>query len=134
MQPPTAVKLLNQRTGCVIATDVEVASTSAQRRRGLLGRDGLAAGAALVITRCNSIHTIGMRFAIDVAFVDSSGRVRKIVRGLRPWRMAISLLASTAIEFAAGELDGRLDVGDCVERVPQGPSGQQQGRPVLHAA
>jgi uncharacterized membrane protein (UPF0127 family) len=112
------MKLLNERTGQSVATTLEIASTSAERRRGLLGRDGLAPGAALVITRCNAVHTIGMRFAIDVAFVDSRGRVRKIVRALRPWRMACSPLASNAIEFAAGELDGRLQVGDRVQMLP----------------
>jgi uncharacterized protein len=112
--------LLNERTGTTIATDLEVASTSAQRRRGLLGRDGLASGSALMITRCNAVHTIGMRFAIDVAFVDRRGHVRKIVRAMRPWRMALSPLASTTIEFAAGELDGRLSVGDRVQMVAPG--------------
>jgi uncharacterized membrane protein (UPF0127 family) len=107
------MQLVNRRTDGVLASSVEVARTSATRRRGLLGRDHLAGGTALVILRCNAVHTIGMRFPIDVAFVDRSLRVRKVVRDLRPWRMAGSLPASMAIEFAAGSLPpDTLRVGD----------------------
>jgi len=105
--------LINARTGTPLAESVELADTSAARRRGLLGRDGLPRGSALVLTPCNAVHTIGMRFAIDVAFVDGRGFVRRIVRELRPWRMAVSPFASMAIEFGGGELRrAALRVGD----------------------
>lgn len=109
----TEPTLVNAQTGTLIASSVEVARTSAARRRGLLGRDGLPHGSALAISRCNAIHTIGMRFAIDVVFVDSEGCVRKIVCGLPPWRIAISPPARVVIEFGAGELQPYgLHVGD----------------------
>lgn len=111
--------LVNAQTGAVIAASVEIARTSAARRRGLLGRERLPQGSALVITRCNAIHTIGMQFAIDVAFVDAEGCVRKIVHGLRPRRIAIAPRAWVAIELAAGELQAdRLSVGDRVCLAP----------------
>ena len=72
------------------------------RRRGLLGRDGLDLSAALMLAPCPAVHTAFMRFAIDVVFVDREGRVRKIVRGLAPWRISASLGAYAAIEFTAG--------------------------------
>jgi uncharacterized membrane protein (UPF0127 family) len=107
--------LKNSRSGDVLASSVELAMTSAERRRGLLGRDAMTPDSALVITRCNAVHTFWMRFAIDVAFVDASGTVKKVVEGLGPWRMAGALFASTAIEFPAGTLrDGALQVGDRV--------------------
>lgn len=67
---------------CVCA--VELARGAPARLRGLLGRDGLEW--ALVLLSCGSVHTIGMRFAIDVAFVD---RAMLVVDGLRlpPGRM-----------------------------------------------
>ena len=111
--------LVNAQTGAVIAASLEIARTSATRRRGLLGREGLPPGTALVITRCNAIHTIGMQFAIDVAFVDAEGCVRKIVRRLRPRRIAIASRAWAAIELAAGELKPDcLRVGDRVYLAP----------------
>jgi uncharacterized protein len=120
LEPLNDPTLVNAQTGAVIATAVEVARTSATRRRGLLGREGLPAGSALVITRCNAIHTIGMRFAIDVAFVDRDGSVRKIVHGLRPRRIAIAPRAYAVIELAAGELTpDRLRVGDQVYLAPR---------------
>jgi hypothetical protein len=104
---------MNERTGAPVAETVEVAQTRAARRRGLLGRASLAAGAALVITRCNAVHTLGMRFAIDVVFVDSRGRVRKIARALPPRRIAFAMRASRAIEFGAGWLQpDAVCVGD----------------------
>jgi len=99
-------RLMNARTGQPVANAAELATTSASRRRGLLGRDGLDPGAALVIAPCNSIHTFFMRFAIDVVFVDRKGHVRKIVRALRPWRIAAAMFAFAVVEFGAGSLDG----------------------------
>jgi uncharacterized membrane protein (UPF0127 family) len=107
--------LVNARTETPLARRVELAMTSTERRRGLLGREAMALGSALVITRCNAVHTFWMRFPIDVAFVDSTGQVKKIVEDLGPWRMAGALFASTAIEFPAGTLKGgALCVGDRV--------------------
>ena len=60
-----------------------------------------------------------MQFAIDVAFVDANGCVRKIVYRLPPRRIAISPGARVTIEFAAGELEARaLRVGDLLSLAP----------------
>jgi uncharacterized membrane protein (UPF0127 family) len=113
------MRLVNARTEQPVASTIELATTRATRRRGLLGRDGLPPGAALVLTPCNAIHTIGMRFPIDVVFVDSRGRVRKVVHNLRAWRMAMSPLSRATIEFAAGGLDaGSVKVGDRLYLTP----------------
>jgi uncharacterized membrane protein (UPF0127 family) len=114
------LRLVNARTEQPVASAVEVADTRATRRRGLLGRDGLAAGSALMLTPCNAVHTVGMRFAIDVVFVDSRGHVRKIVHNLPPWRMAVSPLSRATIELSAGELGAdRLRVGDRLYLAPE---------------
>jgi len=72
------------------------------RRRGLLGRNGLDASAAMMLAPCAAVHTAFMRFALDVVFVDRMGRVLKIVRRLEPWRLSASFGAYAAIELAAG--------------------------------
>jgi uncharacterized membrane protein (UPF0127 family) len=119
MSAVAAPAIVNAQTGAIVATTAEVARTSSERRRGLLGRSGLPGGSALIIARCNAIHTIGMQFAIDVAFVDALGCVRKIVSRLPPCRIAISPGARVTIEFAAGELEARaLRVGDRLSLVP----------------
>ncbi len=80
---PVAQALVNERTGSVVAETLETAFDSGTRRRGLLGRDDLAAGTALVLAPCNAVHTVRMRFPIDVVFVARDGRVTKIVRAAR---------------------------------------------------
>ena len=109
----TAVALVNQRTGTAIATSVERAVTRATRRRGLLGRDGLGAGCALMLEPCPAVHTAFMRFAIDIVFVDRQGYAIKIVRNLGPWRIAVAPRAHAVVELAAGSLaQVDLAIGD----------------------
>jgi len=99
---PPRLRLINERTNGTVASIVELAVTRSDRKRGLLGRPGLDASAALMLAPCPAVHTAFMQFTIDVVFVDRDGRVRKIVRGLAPWRMSASLGAYAAIEFTAG--------------------------------
>jgi len=104
---------MNARTNRPVASVVELAATRAQRNRGLLGRNGLAPSTALILLQCFSVHTAFMRFSIDVVFIDRHGRAMKIVRDLRPWRIAMALRAHAVVELAAGGLSD-LAVGDRV--------------------
>ena len=72
-----------------LAVDVDVAETFAERARGLIGRPAPASGRGLLIPRCNAIHTLFMRYPIDATFLDREGRVVKVVRGVRPWRLFV---------------------------------------------
>jgi uncharacterized protein len=99
-----AVFLVNERTRAPIATEVEVAETRADRRRGLLGRDSQDPSAARVLTPCVAVHTAFMRFPIDVAFLDHDGYAVKLVSNLVPWRIAAAARAHTVVELAAGSL------------------------------
>lgn len=71
------------RGGEVLAA-AEVADSYAARMRGLLGRPGYEG--ALFLPKTHAVHSVGMRFAIDVAFLDSSMRVVDALR-LEPWRI-----------------------------------------------
>ncbi|MFI9120153.1 DUF192 domain-containing protein [Streptomyces bikiniensis] len=83
---------------------LEVAASYRARRRGLLGRDGVAG--ALLIVRTNSVHTFGMRFAIDVAYLDRSFRVLSVVT-MRPGRLGmVRPRARHVLEAEAGALAG----------------------------
>ena len=111
--------LVNARSDEAIASDVNLALTRAERNKGLLGRDSLDLSAALVISPCWSIHTMFMRFPIDVIFVDRDGRAVRIVRDLQPWRMAVARRAHAVIELPAGSLRTRdVRVGDELCLVP----------------
>ncbi len=82
---------------------LELATSNRERRRGLLGRDGLDGG--LWLEPCRQVHTFRMRFAIDVAHLDRRGRVLA-VRSMPPGRMGPLLLRTRAIlEAEAGSFD-----------------------------
>ena len=113
------VALFNERTNQAVATQVEIAATRRSRNRGLLGRDHLDEAAAMLLAPCTSVHTVGMRFPIDVVFVDRQGYAVKVVRNLRPWRIALSIGGSAVIEMAAGSLRwGQVVPGDRLYLAP----------------
>ena len=74
------------RDGDVLAA-AEVADGLAGRARGLLGRDGY--DGAMVLPRTRSVHTIGMRFPIDVAFCDRDLVVLDVTTRVPPLRMTV---------------------------------------------
>lgn len=74
------------REVAILGVRAVVADTFLSRFLGLMFRRGLPAGEGLLITRCNSIHTFFMRFPIDAVFLDASGAVVRVVRGIPPWR------------------------------------------------
>jgi uncharacterized protein len=105
--------IVNECTGVPLATSVEAAFDSASRKKGLLGRDGLARRHAIVIAPSNAIHTFFMRFPIDVVFAAKDGTVVGLRKSLAPWRMAIAPRAYCAIELAAGSIArDSIAVGD----------------------
>jgi uncharacterized membrane protein (UPF0127 family) len=90
------------RDGVVLAA-AEVATSRRDRRRGLLGRDGV--DGALLLDPARAIHTVGMRFAIDVAYCRRLGDDLQVleVKAMAPWRVgAPRLRASCVIEAEAG--------------------------------
>jgi len=95
--------LMGDRT---LVETVQLAEKLSDRMKGLLGRDSLPPGHALLIRRCGSIHTLFMRFSLDVVFVDKHMRVVRIAGNLKPWRMLFGgWRADAAIEVEAGWLD-----------------------------
>ncbi len=97
-----------------VLASAEVAARRADRRRGLLGRDGC--DGALVLRPCRWVHTVGMRFALDVAYLDANGVVVKTVHMPRH-RMSLPVpRARTVIEAEAGAFARwGLRVGDTIE-------------------
>ena len=56
--------------------------------RGLLGRPALQSDEGMLIHDCRLVHTVGMRYALDLVFLDRAGKVRKLVSKVAPLRMA----------------------------------------------
>lgn len=83
------------------------AQTFLARLGGLLARKPLRDAEALYLAPCSSVHTMFMRYPIDVAFLDAKGRVLKVVPGLQPWRIAGCFGAAAALELRAGQAQAR---------------------------
>jgi len=109
-------KIINLTKNNVLLEKAEIAKTYGSRLKGLLGRTGLPKGEGLVITPCNSIHTIGMKFPIDVAFVDKNDTVVYIMENIPKGKLSpVIKKAKYVIEARAGEYKGKLEVGDRLE-------------------
>ena len=94
------------RREIILGVDAEIAETFVERAKGLIGRRGLASATGMLITKCNCIHTFFMRFAIDATFLDKSGKVVKVVKGIRPWRLWVwgGWRAASVLETASAEM------------------------------
>jgi uncharacterized membrane protein (UPF0127 family) len=113
--PDKAFSLRNVRTGRILADVLEPAFDSERRRRGLLGRDGMPPGSAIVIAPSNAVHTFFMKFPIDVIFVRRDGRVLKVRRDMPARRVAAALTAFAVIETPAGGADrAGIQPGDVI--------------------
>ena len=104
----------------MFADPVEVASGFFERLRGLLGRSDMPSGSAMVIERCGSVHTVGMRFPLDLIFLDKEWRVVSVKRGVRPGCPMVSggIRARRVVESRLGALDlNGMEIGVQLEFV-----------------
>jgi hypothetical protein len=83
------------------------ASTGKARRRGLSRLDSMPDDHALHI-RTVSVHTFGMRFALDLIWLDKHGTVVRVDRHVPPGRMRACFRARSVVETLAGQADGFL--------------------------
>ncbi|HYR90678.1 MAG TPA: DUF192 domain-containing protein [Terriglobia bacterium] len=97
----------NRTRGATLAANVRLADTPRSRRIGLLRHDRLEPGEGLWIYPTKAIHTFGMRFPIDVAFLDRRLRVKRMYHRLPPFRWTTLVLgAQSVLELASGSLAG----------------------------
>lgn len=108
------VEVFNQTRGTMVGDRVTVAETSLTRMVGLLGRQGLDAGGGLWIKPSSGVHTIGMKFAIDVIGLDKNYSVVKLWTRLVPQRItSVSLRMRSVVELPAGRIaECGVKVGD----------------------
>jgi uncharacterized membrane protein (UPF0127 family) len=98
-------RVINLDRGVVLAERARMASRARERLRGLLGSEGLSPGEGLILRPCWQVHTFGMRYPIDVLFLDAKGIVARMVLGMRPGRLSPLVLRSrTVVELPAGVL------------------------------
>ena len=96
----------NLDTGSIVADHVSVAATRAARRVGLMNRESLERGEALWIVPSRGVHTMWMRFAIDLLALDECGVVIDRVEALQPWRIRLPRAGTAGVlELPAGALE-----------------------------
>lgn len=113
-------RLIIARTQQLLATRAFFASTFRQRLVGWLGRSRITDGEALIFTHCCSIHTVGMRCAIDVVVIDAAWRVLAVRSGVAPWRVLLPVPHGWGvIETGPGAAQrAGLQLGDQLRIVP----------------
>lgn len=117
----------NRTRHVYLATELALADTHWSRLRGLLGTsDGeFRQGRGLWITPCRGVHTLAMRFPIDVVYLDHAGAVVHLEQNLLPWRFApVRLQAASVIELPCQTVASTgTAVGDKIEVKVNGDTG-----------
>ncbi|MDA8245218.1 DUF192 domain-containing protein [Acidithiobacillus sp.] len=90
------------RDGQVFWSEVQMAGSFLDRLQGLLGKTGFSDQQGLLLTACGSVHTVGMRFPIDVIFLDAELRILTCHPEVSAWRMKSCRGAHMTLEVAAG--------------------------------
>ena len=99
------IRVRNLSRDVALADQATVADNFWRRLRGLLGREGLESGEGLVIVPCNSVHMLGMRFPLDVLYLDRAGTVLRALPELRPGQFGPVVWRShLAVELPAGTI------------------------------
>jgi hypothetical protein len=109
--------IANLTRNTTIASHIEIAQDPLSRMKGLLGKNDLSKGEALVITHCQSIHMFFMKFPIDVIFCDRQDRVVGLCLNIKPFCLsAIFFKASFAIELPTGSIAASMtQLGDQIK-------------------
>ncbi len=105
--------LCNITRGTVVARHVRSAANAWERTVGLIGTRHLPLGAGLWLEPCGTVHTVGMRFAIDVLLLNKTGQVLAIAPNVPPLRPLVShRSAAIVVELPAGSALQSVTVGD----------------------
>ena len=114
------LRISNPVRQSVLGDRIGVADTTLARLVGLMGRGPLAPGHGLLIRPSNGVHTLWMRFSIDVLLLDREFRVLSVYGNLRPFRLtAINWKASSALELPSGTIAATdTQLGDQLQLTP----------------
>jgi uncharacterized membrane protein (UPF0127 family) len=130
------VRVVNQTRGREVGSNVGMADSWWGRLRGLIGRPRLQAGEGLLLCPCKAVHMYGVRYPIDVAFLDREGAVVALYRELAPGaRSRWHDRARCALELPPGMLAASgTQVGDILAWSAAGPDNGPEGRAKAKAA
>ena len=110
-------RVINITKKLVIAEYAWIADTFYLRARGLIGRPPLRQTEAMIIKPCSAVHSLGMTYPIDVAYVNGDGEICHMLKPLQPNRLGPFVRgARFVIELPAGSLERLgVSIGDVLE-------------------
>lgn len=108
------LRVVNETRHTVLGVRILMADSMLSRLRGFLFRKAPVMGEGILLTPCKGVHMYGMRFPLDVMFIDHAGRIMAIHEGLAPGRRTPMYSQSNyALELPAGAVAAtRTIVGD----------------------
>lgn len=119
----TDYRLIEQSTGAVVVESLELADRFWSRLVGLQFRSRLSVGHGMLVVPCSSVHTLFVRFALDLVMLDRSGQVVAVRKHVRPWRIVLPVRRSHAIlELPAGA--AHVQLGDRLRLAPTADAGK----------
>ncbi|NTW05793.1 MAG: DUF192 domain-containing protein [Peptococcaceae bacterium] len=97
--------VVNESNNNLLASRLFIADSFFTRFKGLLGKKALNSGDGLLLVPCSSVHTMFMRFNLDLVFLDKKNLVVKTIAGLPPWRIVPPVFgAIKTLELPAGTI------------------------------
>lgn len=108
------MRIINRTRSTLVGSRVQVADTWWGRLRGYLGRGEPQPGEGILLIPCKAVHTCGMRYDLDIIFLDNKGRILDLVSRMRPWRSTKRIAgARYVLEVPAGTVEETgTQVGD----------------------
>jgi uncharacterized membrane protein (UPF0127 family) len=107
-----------RRLPCLVLRSGSVLAVAAGWRARLCGLAGLRApprDVALLLAPCRSVHTVGMRWPLDLVWLGAGGAVLQVDCGVQPWRIRSCRRACAVVETPAG---GGASMADALRRYP----------------
>jgi uncharacterized protein len=112
------MRVSNTTRGTTLGTAIEFADSPLKRRIGLLGHSNLPPGEGLWLKPCDSIHTYGMKFPIDVVFLGKDHQVLDVRPGMVPGQVVEFFPAHSVLELPSGTLAlTQTQIGDQLKLV-----------------
>ncbi|MEM0951168.1 MAG: DUF192 domain-containing protein [Cyanobacteria bacterium P01_H01_bin.74] len=108
------VQVTNKNKKTRVAGHVVYAKTFLTRLFGLMGKPYLEENTGLLITPCKEVHSLFMRFSLDVVFLDKENKVVHLKSTMKPWRVSRYVAsARSVLELNAGSIQAsQIEIGD----------------------
>jgi uncharacterized membrane protein (UPF0127 family) len=98
------VTILEPKTGSVIGDRIRHCTTGRDRRVGLLKDSELSPGAGILLEPCEGVHTFGMKFPIDIVFLNRQRKIVALYADVPARRLRLSWRAHSTLELPAGSI------------------------------